>query len=519
MVEWLARGRDRLARGAGRIAGGLGCLGQQLWFGAACSAAALAARWAVDPWLGDRHEFLPGYLAIVAATWVASWRGGATAAALFLAANAMLFAPRSPVDAGMMHEVLAYLAFICVGGLLLALTDFAARAHRSLRDRVRDLDAADHRKTDFMAMVAHELRNPLSMLSTGTQLIRQGRLEQHALSDVWQALERQTAHMKRLVGDLMDTARAEQGKLSLVRETVAIATVVAQARADAQGLAQNRRQIITVALPDDAPRLEVDPHRIQQVLDNLLHNASKFSPEGAVIDMRVESSPTEVSIVVSDPGRGIEASHLQGIFDSFVQVEPGSGRTQGLGLGLALCRKLVEMHGGSIEAHSEGPGRGSQFRVRLPRTPAPTARTTPLSAAQPFATSKEPATAAPARPRLLVVDDNVDCADALATLLRLEGYEAQVAYDGHSALEAAAAEPPLVVFVDMCLPDMTGSELVTGLRKALDPAKAAFIGLSGIEPDGVGAPPGFSGYLVKPVGMEEIRHALASVAGEPSCLH
>lgn len=514
MHEFLGRSGRHFRRLAGSLAGGVEGLAQQLWVGAACAALALAGRWAIDPWLGDRHQFLPGYLAVVAAAWLASWRGGAIAAALFLAANTGLFAARSPADASLLHEVLAHVSFLAVAGVLLGVTEVAVCTYRGMQDRVRRLAEADHRKSDFMAMVAHELRNPLSMLSAGTEMIRQGKLDPHALDDVWQALERQTAHMKRLVGDLMDAARAEQGKLALIKETVEVAAVVAPAVADAQTFADSRRQRISVTMPQDAGRLEVDAHRMEQVLGNLLHNACKFSPEGAVIETRVEASPTEVSFVVADPGVGIEPSQLHAIFESFVQLEPGARRGNGLGLGLALCRKLVAMHGGSIEASSEGPGRGSQFRVRLPRAPE--------LAGPAIARPEAPApaqVAAPRAPKVMVVDDNVDCADSLATLLRLDGYQALVAYDGRSALAAATAEAPSVVFIDMCLPDMTGRELATGIGQALGPRRPALIALSGMDADEGGSPPGFFSYLVKPVGMEEIRHVLAALPREPARLH
>lgn len=516
MHEFLGRSGHHFRRLAERLAGGVSGLSQQLWFGAACAALALAGRWAVDPWLGDRHQFLPGYLAVVAAAWLASWRGGAMAASLFLAASTGLFAARSPADASLVHEVLAHLSFLAVAGVLLVLTGLARRTHRGMQDRVRRLAEADHRKSDFMAMVAHELRNPLSMLSAGTEMIRQGKLEPHALDDVWQALERQTAHMKRLVGDLMDAARAEQGKLALIKETVEVAAVVAPAVADAQTFADGRRQRIALTMPEDAGRADMDAHRMEQVLGNLLHNACKFSPQGAVIDVRVEAWPTEVSFVVADPGRGIEPLHLHSIFDSFVQLDPaaGRGRGHGLGLGLALCRKLVEMHGGSIEASSAGLGRGSQFRVRLPRAPELAAPARP----GPEVPAAIPA-AEPAAPKVMIVDDNVDCADSLAMLLRLDGYQALVAYDGRSAIEAALAEAPSVVFVDMCLPDMTGRELATGIRHALEPRHPALIALSGIDSEEGESPPIFSSYLVKPVGMAEIRHVLAALPREPARLH
>lgn len=486
---------------------------RQLALATAAAAGALAVRWAVDPWLGDRHEFLPVYLAMAAAAWLGTWRAGALTAVLFYAGAESLFgAARSAADASQAHALLAGLSYWLVSACVVFGLHHAREVHDELRQRVRQLDESDHRKSNLMALLAHELRNPLSVLSTGTELIRRGKLDQRALDGAWLAVERQTAHMKRLVSDLLDTSRVEQGKLTLLRENVDLATLLTQAVADAETFTFPRRQRIQLAMVPRPGLAYLDPQRIRQVLDNLLHNAAKFSPDEALIRVSLATSTTEVTISVRDSGSGIPVAQLQTIFDSFVQLGAAPVRAQGLGLGLALCRKLVELHGGTIQARSGGSGTGAEFIVRLPRPPE-------LGAA---ATTRQPVEAAPqsARPaprgrKVLVVDDNPDGAESLATLLQLEGYQAAVAGDGRAALEAALADPPDLVFLDMRLPDMPGQQVAERLRQAPGGTALLLIGMSGMDLEGDTLPPGFSAYLVKPFEIGELRAALTVAEAAP----
>ncbi len=343
---------------------------QQVAVAGVAAGLAVAARWAIDPWLGDRHEYLTAYLAIGAVTWLASWRAGAMVALLFFVAQEVVFGmPRSIADVTQPHGLLAALSFWLTCCVLIPAVDRAAHAHQALEHRVEQLDEADHRRSDFIALLAHELRNPLAVLATGTQLIKGGKLDQGRLDRAWERLERQTARMKRLVDDLLDSARVEQGKLSLVRHSTDIGTIVAQTVADADTFTAPRQQRIELDMPVPPGSAIVDPQRVRQVLENLLHNASKFSTDGGRISVCVRSSPVDVSIAVRDTGIGIPPAQLQAIFGSFVQIDPAASKHRGLGLGLALCRNLVEMHGGVIEARSAGKGRGAEFLVCLPREP------------------------------------------------------------------------------------------------------------------------------------------------------
>lgn len=343
---------------------------QQVLVALVAAVLALAARWAVDPWLGDRHEYLSAYLAIGAVTWLASWRAGTLLALLYFMAQEAFFAlPRSDADGSQLHGLLALASFGLVCAVLVLAVDRAARAHHALEHRVEELDEADHRRSDFIALLAHELRNPLAVLTTGTQMIKGGKLDQARQDRAWERLERQTARMKRLVDDLLDSARVEQGKLSLVRHAADIGDIVVQTVADAETFTAPRQQRLRLDMPQPPGDAIVDPQRVRQVLENLLHNASKFSPDGGLITVAVRSTSCDVSILVRDTGIGIPPAQLRAIFGSFVQIDPATSKHRGLGLGLALCQKLVEMHGGIIEARSAGKGRGSEFLVRLPREP------------------------------------------------------------------------------------------------------------------------------------------------------
>jgi signal transduction histidine kinase/CheY-like chemotaxis protein len=479
------------------------------------SAAALALRWAEDPWLGDRHEFLPLYLALAPATWFGTWRAGALAAVLFFfSAESLFSAPRSAADAAPLHVVLATLSYWLLSTAVVVAVHLAARDRGRLRRRVRQLDEADHRKSDFIALLAHELRNPLAVLTADTVLIRQGKLDPRKLDDTWQALERQTAHMKRIIGDLLDTARLEQGKLALDRKPVDVAALVAQSVVDAEIFTGAKQQALLLTLGAAPGQVLADPERIRQVLDNLLHNASKFSPVGSEIRIALSASPGEVRISVRDSGIGMEPEDLSTIFGSFVQVAPGAAQTQGLGLGLALCRTLVEMHGGSIEAHSAGKGCGSEFVLRLPRPPelamrgaAPPQRREPAPSP---AAANDAAPPGPISCKVLVVDDNADAADSLAMLLELAGQEPVVAYSGRAALDVARAEQPRIVFLDIRLPDMPAADVAAKLREGSASARPALVAMSGLPQDENTAPPDLASFMIKPFDMAAIVDALAA---------
>jgi signal transduction histidine kinase/ActR/RegA family two-component response regulator len=505
------------------------------------SALALGSRWLLDPWLGHHHPLLPTYAAIALATWFGSWRAGAlTAIICQFGVIYFLVTPPDSIEIVRPDNHVAVASFYLVAAVIIYLGHRATSANKSLSDLVKRLGEADHRKSEFLALLAHELRNPLSTMTVAHGLIKSGALAPAALQGTWDRLERQTNHMTRLVGDLLDVARIDQGKMILRRISIPVATAVNDAVDVARSLAASKRQTVAVEMPDDPGTVVADPVRMSQILANLLHNASKFSPEGGVIKVKVEPAAEQVTISVKDPGIGIPASQLLAIFESFVQLAPRSNGPQGLGLGLALTKKLIEMHGGSVEARSQGVGMGSEFIARFPRgevswepvqapqsslfpeqveplsMPAPVQQADPAQP-PPVRQQFEPLLAPPsgaAKPaalRLLVVDDNRDAAETLAMLLDLKGYQVRTAHDGRSALRAMVEQQSDFVFLDIGLPDMSGHEVALQLRrqvKGKQPVLVALTGWGNEEDRKRSRESGFDLHLTKPVSIESIDEAL-----------
>ena len=332
------------------------------------------------------------------------------------------------------------------------------------RERLQQalVDAA-RRKDEFLAVLAHELRNPLAPIRTAVDLMRLRPIWDPSVLECRDVIDRQVEQLTRLVDDLMDISRISSGKISLVREPLAIATIVQRAVETQRPLIDARRQQLSVEMPERELIVDGDLTRLSEAIGNLLNNASKFSAEGTRIALRVEavradSSAGEVMIRVQDSGIGIPHEMLGRIFELFTQVDQDASRAGGLGVGLALVRKLVELHGGWVTGHSEGLGRGSQFVVRLPlrknQSPAP----------MPAPATPEPATPVLSARRILVVDDNRDAAEILAAMLRLDGADVRTAHDGAQALETAERFRPDLVLLDLGMPGVSGFEVARGIR-------------------------------------------------------
>lgn len=466
---------------------------------AACSALAAVLRLGMDPLVGSHHEFVPAYVAIAAATWFGSWRAAAMTA---LAAIVIEHLTQSrAVDT--LVEAVAYAGFAGLSLLIVGAVEWLKREHRESATLAARLRTADRRKSDFVALLGHELRNPLSTIAMATRLLRAGGLDAKARQSTWDALERQTDHMTRLVGDLLDISRIEQGKLELHRERLDVSAVIEDAIADVRSRTEAKQQKVVHRIRRPGGQVFADPLRIGQVLVNLLHNASKFSPEGSSIQVAVDASAEAVTITVRDAGAGIPPDQLERVFESFVQLAPSTGQPQGLGLGLGLSRQLVQLHGGTLHAHSEGPGTGSSFVIRLPRS-------VPVAGGDERAAPAEPAEVAGSSRRLLVVDDNADAAATLAVLLRLMGHQAFTAGDGRQAIEIAAKEQPDLVFLDIALPDMSGLEVAVELRRRAvkQPVLVALTGWASEHDKELSRRAGFDAHLTKPVSPEAIQAAL-----------
>jgi PAS domain S-box-containing protein len=380
-----------------------------------------------------------------------------------------------------------------------------ARLYQALKE-------ADRHKDEFLALLGHELRNPLAPIRTALHLLKlpgAAAVGQRAR----EMMERQVEHMVRLVDDLLDVSRIMRGKVELRRAPVELATVVARAVETSQPAIDAEACTLSVQAPAESVWLHGDLIRLAQVVSNLLNNAAKYNERGGRITLEAAREGDEAVVRVRDTGVGISAELLPRIFDMFFQAERRTKESQGgLGIGLSLVKGLVEMHGGSVAAHSPGRGQGSEFVVRLPLLAGREAGSPPDEEKEP---PSAPASAGlpaslPAM-RVLVVDDNVDAADSLALLLRLQGHEVQVAYDGLAALAKAEASVPAVAFLDIGMPAMDGHELARAFR-----ARPALAGVRLVALTGWGQPEdrqrtraaGFDHHLVKPVDAEALAHLL-----------
>jgi PAS domain S-box-containing protein len=395
----------------------------------------------------------------------------------------------------------------------LLFSDITARrqAEEELRRLAADLSEADRRKTEFLATLAHELRNPLAPIRSGLGVMRLAGDSAAAVRKVRDMMERQVGHMVRLIDDLLDVARISGGKLELKRERSDLKQVLASAVETSLPLIEAAGHRLEVALPETDLIIDADVTRIAQVVANLLNNAAKYTPGGGRIDLSVRADAGMAIIAVTDTGVGIPADALTSVFDMFKQVDRHVERAQGgLGIGLSLVRRLVEMHGGSVTAASRGAGQGSTFEVRLPLAPGAAA----------LAGSGQPETGSAAAGqsagiRVLVVDDNVDAALTLSMILEASGHATRVAHDGAAALEAAAAFQPQVAFLDIGMPGMDGYETASVMRRTPGLEDMTLVALTGwgSETDRMrSSKAGFDHHLTKPAQLAAVQELLASLA-------
>jgi PAS domain S-box-containing protein len=389
-----------------------------------------------------------------------------------------------------------------------AAEDLASRAVIAIENAnlLATLKQSDRRKDEFLAMLAHELRNPLAPIRNSVQILRAHGTPVPDLQWATEVIDRQVRQMTRLVDDLLDVSRITRGKIELRRQRVELSEIVANAVEASRPLLEKRRHELTVATPPRPIRLDVDPTRLAQVLSNLLNNAAKYMDHGGRVWLTASQQGGDVVISVRDTGIGIRREMLPRVFDMFMQGEPGSARSEGgLGIGLTLVRRLVELHGGTVEARSDGPGKGSEFLVRIPASGA-TEEGAPRAAA---------GTAAGSAPRrILVVDDNRDAADTLRLLLRMMGSEVNTAHDGIEAVAAAAEFRPEVVLLDLGLPKLDGYEAARRIRAQEGGAGMFLVALTGWgheEDRRRSLEAGFDLHMTKPVEFDALRKLLASL--------
>jgi PAS domain S-box-containing protein len=375
----------------------------------------------------------------------------------------------------------------------------------------RELLEADRRKDEFLAMLSHELRNPLAPILNAVEILHGAKPEDQDLAVNYRAIiARQVRHMKRLLDDLLDVSRVRQGKIQLQKRPIELGALLLEAVEISRPLIAEKRQQLSLSLAQDLLPMDADPTRLVQVFANLLNNAAKYTDAHGHITLAVTVEDGEAVVKVRDDGTGMTPELLARVFDLFVQETRSLDRAQGgLGIGLTMVRTLVQMHGGSVRALSDGPGRGSEFVVRLPlATPVP---------AGPPPREKPQATEGGARPglRVLVVDDNADATQALQYLLKQLGHDVTVAHDGPAALAAAASIGPDLVLLDIGLPGMDGYAVAAALREA-GHDRAALVALTGYAQDEHhhrSSRAGFDRHLVKPVDFATIYALTGEVAG------
>ncbi len=396
---------------------------------------------------------------------------------------------------------------------LVSTCEVALRSRRrqyQVRELLSELDAADRRKDEFLAMLAHELRNPLAAVANAASLLKTATAEDQE----WAVgvITRQSSHLAHLIDDLLDVSRITTGKISLRREIIDAALILDRARDSAQPLISSRKHALICNYASGFLWLDADPTRLEQIVLNLLTNAAKYTPTGGRIELFARHSKGEILITVRDNGIGIAPGRMPEMFQLFAQGERSIARSEGgLGIGLTIVQKLVEMHGGRIEAQSDGPNCGSTFTVCFP----------PATIAVPSKGIPAAATHSMAGRRVLIVDDNIDTAHALARLLTRAGHEIALAHDGHQALIRAREQSPESVILDIGLPGMDGFEVARRLRGEACCADAVIIAVTGYgqpEDREKSIEAGFDHHLVKPVDLDELKGLLDKPPRRTHCL-
>jgi PAS domain S-box-containing protein len=371
-----------------------------------------------------------------------------------------------------------------------------------------ELAEAARRKDEFLAILAHELRNPLAPIRYALTLARQGKIDEAQRKRADEVIERQVEHMSQLLDDLLDVSRIARGHVELKKKWIDLTSVIGAAIDAARPLLDRKGHALALDLPRETLRLEADPVRLTQILSNLLTNAAKYTDPGGQIQLRAWQQGDQVALSVSDNGIGISSGMKTRLFELFSQATPALNRSEGgLGIGLALVKAFVEKHGGSVEARSEGLGRGSEFTVVLPigrnvrNERAPRAR--------------GPVQLPGKRLRVLVADDNVDSTQTCAMLLELWGHEVRVAHNGRDALDLAAQFMPDAILLDIGMPDMSGYEVAQALRARPEGRRATLIAVTGWgqEDDKQAAgDAGFDHHLTKPVDPGQLQPLLESIS-------
>jgi len=402
-------------------------------------------------------------------------------------------------------------------GAVMSFYDNSQRRHLEgeLRERTAELEESERRKTEFIATLAHELRNPLAPIRAALQVMRKAADNASSMAQVREVMERQLSQMVRLVNDLLDISRLTSGQMTLQKERVALGEILNIALEASAPLMTNAKNPLKLDIPKEPVFLHADATRLAQVFTNILNNAAQYSPAGSPISVRVELDSETVRIDIADTGVGITREALNRIFDMFTRVgRETAGANAGLGIGLNLARRLVDMHGGHLAASSEGLGKGSHFLITLPLAAPEAPEHTPRDL--------RPSAAAQGGARILLVDDNVDAVASLSLLLQLGGHTTHVAHSGPEALRIASEVKPDIVLLDIGLPGMNGYEVARAIRARPElghPFLAAVTGWGAPEDRIKSKEAGFDEHLTKPVDISVIELLLATLPARPNAGH
>ncbi|MES2980159.1 MAG: response regulator [Pseudomonadota bacterium] len=400
-------------------------------------------------------------------------------------------------------------------------------ARSAVRARVRQYQVrdADQRKDEFLATLAHELRNPLAPIRTSMAILGHLHPASDAVLNLRHVVDRQVTHLTRLVDDLLDVARITSGKVVLKRAPVELKAIVNHAAEISSSIMQEKQHVLAIEQPEQDHVLHADQARLVQTVANLLVNAAKFTPEPGEILLKVAVSGDTVQFLVKDPGVGMERSSLSRIFDLFVQTPVAGQSSSGLGIGLSLARQFSQMHGGTISATSPGLGLGSEFILSLPvvmkNNPTPpadtSAKASALSATPTSQTRNPMPTSSDSQRKILVVDDNIDAANTLEALLSMDGFAVRIAYDGASAVKQVQADVPDAIIMDIGMPGMDGYDAARLIRQQPGADKVILVALTGwgqTTDKKRASEAGFDHHLVKPVDYDILLNCLALHLGK-----
>lgn len=500
---------------------------------------ALWLRSTLHPWLKDECPFSLFYLSVLLTAWLAGTGPAVLAMILGTASAAFFFIePRISLRVDSLSEIIQLSIYVVVNVVATCLFERSKRQRliaeqRALENsRLSDsLRKADERKDEYLALLAHELRNPLAPIRSGLVVLERESTAPTEVQRVRRIMQRQVDHLVRLTQDLLDVSRISRGKIVLQKEPIALQQVIADALEMVGGEIEQRRHQFQVLLPDEPVRVQGDRVRLTQLVANLLSNAAKYTPDSGRIVLELESHAGFADLSVRDNGVGFSSEQFERIFQPFTQVDPSRTREQGgLGLGLAIVRHLAELHDGSVDALSRGPGLGATFIARLPVLPsAPIDRSHPLasdasslesndvgaatSMDETVAPSIAATPAASAARRILLVEDNPDAAALLAELLRGDGYVVLTANDGLAALQSAVEHEPDVCLLDIGLPGMDGYEVARRIRRTARGKSMRLIAVTGwgtVADRNAALQAGFDRHLVKPVSYSDLIEVIRS---------